>query len=99
VLIAGDPARAGDPASAHQAMRTRPSLLPVIRREARPGRLPGLEHLGARVVPGRAGRRSLGVGQVGAPDRTAAIVMMRAISMIPADTSDPRPKPADSAWS
>jgi hypothetical protein len=31
--------------------------------------------------------------------RMAAIVMMRAISMIPADTSNPRAKPADSAWS
>ena len=30
---------------------------------------------------------------------TAAIVMMRAISMIPADTWNPRPKPTDSAWS
>jgi len=99
VLIVGDPARAGDLASVNQAMRTCPSLPQVIRREARPGRLPGLEHLGARVVPDRAGRRSLGAGQVGALDRTAAIVMMRAISMIPADTSDPRAKPADSAWS
>jgi hypothetical protein len=31
--------------------------------------------------------------------RTAAMVTMRAISMIPADTSNPRPKPTDSAWS
>jgi hypothetical protein len=68
VLIAGDPARAGDPAWVHQAMRTRRLLPQVIRREARPGRLPGLENLGARVVPGRAGLRSLGAGQVRAPD-------------------------------
>ncbi|MCW2893340.1 MAG: hypothetical protein JWO75_2829 [Actinomycetia bacterium] len=31
--------------------------------------------------------------------RMAVIVMMRAASMIPADTSNPRPKPTDSAWS
>src|ERR1022692_2999920 len=38
---------------------------------SRPGRvrrLPGLEHLGARFVPGRAGLRGLGAGQVGALD-------------------------------
>src|SRR5258708_19351904 len=100
VLIAGDPARPCDPASAYQAMRTRP-LLPSGHQPRGPAR----PDFPASAISALASSAAGVPGLVWAParsarlTRTAAIVMMRAISMIPADTSNPRPKPTDSPWS
>src|SRR5258708_2286965 len=94
VLIAGDPARPCDPASAYQAMRTRP-LLPSGHQPRGPAR----PDFPASAISALASSAAGVPGLVWAParsarlTRTAAIVMMRAISMIPADTSNPRPTP------
>src|SRR5712692_10545140 len=72
VLIAGDPARAGDPASAHQAVRTRP-LLPALNRswscDVSSLRCPCSARLGLRRRPGSrpASARVRGDGLIGWP--------------------------------